>query len=155
MKNQDEPSLRSAVIAILVVAAIVATLLIPLPPAKTPTIELEPTAEQAAIAPRAHAAPLVKPVLNPAMRPVCACESVGNPDKAPQHFDEDGGVLHGKQNPDDIGMCQLNEPTWGDKATELGWDIYTPEGNILMANWIYANEGYFPWRYSKGCHGKK
>jgi len=88
------------------------------------------------------------------MRPVCACESVGDADLEPQHWDADGSVLRGRQNPDDIGMCQLNEPTWGATAKAHGWDIHTIEGNVLMANWIYANEGYYPWRYSKGCHGR-
>lgn len=142
----------------MVVAAIVAALLIPFPPtASAPTVTLDPTREETAVVQRAHAAePLpVKPVLNPAMRPVCGCESVGDPDKEPQHFDEDGSVLRGRQNPDDIGMCQLNAPTWQETAEEHGWDIYTPEGNVLMANWIYDTLGYEPWKYSKGCHGRK
>jgi len=157
MKNTDEPYLRSAVITILVVTAIVAALLTPFPPsAHAPSVRLDPTRGEVAVTQVAHAAEplLLNPVLAVPMRPVCGCESVGKPDAEPQHWDADGSVLRGRQNPDDIGMCQINEPTWGDKATELGWDIYTLEGNILMTNWIYSHEGFEPWRYSKGCHGK-
>lgn len=97
----------------------------------------------------------VLPTLDPALVPVCTCES-GQDTGEPQQYDiHTGGVLHGKQNPKDIGMCQVNEHWNGKAATEMGWDIYTTEGNILMANWLYAHYGKTPWNWSKGCWGNK
>lgn len=91
------------------------------------------------------------PTLEPALERVCACESGGG--VAPKQFDNQGNVIRGHYNPNDIGMCQINEYWWGDKAKELGFDIYTREGNIKMANWIYKNDsrGIENWSWSKHC----
>lgn len=95
----------------------------------------------------------VKPILNPAMKPICACESVGNKHGEPTHYKANGDVLRGIVNPSDIGLCQLNDPSWDDQAQSLGFDIYTESGNIEMTNWIYKHEGIWPWRYSQACWG--
>ena len=82
--------------------------------------------------------------LAPELVKVCTCES-GQGTGKPQHFDvKTGNVLHGKINPKDIGMCQINEKWNGEKATRLGWDIYTLEGNIKMANYLYKTQGLAP-----------
>jgi hypothetical protein len=91
-------------------------------------------------------------VLRPQLVPICACESVGNPNAIPQQFNKDGSVIKGKINPSDIGMCQINLRYWGQKAIDLGFDIYTEQGNIKMANWIYDHQGTSPWIWSRGCH---
>lgn len=51
-------------------------------------------------------------------------------------------------------MCQINvEPRNGNiqAATKLGYDVYTEQGNIKMANWLYMKSGTQPWLSSKAC----
>ena len=90
-------------------------------------------------------------VLHPALKPVCACESVGKKNAMPTHYDKNGNVLRGIVNSQDIGMCQINEYWNGAEAKSLGIDIYTLEGNIQFANILYKNRGLAPWKYSKSC----
>lgn len=68
-----------------------------------------------------------------------------------RQYGDDGKVLKGKQNPLDSGIFQLNSYYWLEKSKELGFDIYTTEGNIAMAKWIYDREGTKPWNWSRGC----
>ncbi len=82
---------------------------------------------------------------------VTSCESWGDPNKQPREFTETGAVLHGYPNPDDIGLGQINLPTWGATAKQLGFDLYTYEGNLAMSKWIFDHYGAAPWKYSKGC----
>lgn len=89
-----------------------------------------------------------------ALKPVCSCESGNGAWGEPSQFDKDGEVLLGKKNPNDIGMCQIHKPVWLETAIKLGFDIYTEEGNIKMANWIYDKHGLTPWKYSKSCWSK-
>jgi len=79
---------------------------------------------------------------------IAKCES-GN-----SHYDDNGKVKRGKINPHDIGKYQINEIVWGEKAKELGYDIYDEKGNELMAIWIYENYGTYPWRASGWCWKK-
>ena len=91
------------------------------------------------------------PTLVPELIRPCTCES-GQDTGKPQQYDiVTGNVLHGKKNPKDIGACQINERWNGEEATAHGWDIYTVEGNINMANWMYKNQGLTPWAWSRGC----
>lgn len=71
----------------------------------------------------------------------------------PRQF-KDGKVLLGYPNPNDVGLAQINEPTWGATAKRLGFDIYTAQGNLAMAKWIFNTYGSAPWKYSEGCWGK-
>lgn len=92
--------------------------------------------------------------LNPKLIDVCTCES-GQGTGEPQQFNiETGEVLRGEKNPLDIGMCQINEYWNGKDARKHGWDIYTEEGNILMANYLYKTQGLIPWNASKTCWSK-
>ena len=70
-----------------------------------------------------------------------------------EHFNEDGTVLRGIENPQDIGRWQINLDAWGDRAKELGYDIFDEKGNALMALYIFYEEGIHHWRYSKSCWG--
>ncbi len=72
-----------------------------------------------------------------------------------KEYDEDGSVLHGHQNSGDIGMAQINAPLWEAKAINLGFDIYTAEGNLGMAKWIFDHYGSQPWFWSEHCWGAK
>lgn len=84
---------------------------------------------------------------------IASCESWGDPNKEPRQFLPDGSVLHGEINSDDIGMAQINAPIWGAKAVYLGFDIYTSEGNLGMAKWIFDHYESQPWFWSEKCWG--
>lgn len=73
----------------------------------------------------------------PEMMPVLNCES---------HFiqwDENGKIL--TSSTDDVGIAQINVKTWGAKALELGYDIYTTEGNLKMAKYVLDTQGKTAW----------
>lgn len=94
--------------------------------------------------------------LHPELLRICGCESGGGPNHPPRQFETDGSVRRGRVNPNDIGMCQINtEPRNGHvyMAPKLGFDLYTAEGNIAYANWLYEQEGSTPWNSSKPCWG--
>ena len=65
-----------------------------------------------------------------------------------RQFDK-GKVLRGKINPYDVGIFQINEIVWGRKAKELGYDIYTLEGNLLMGVFIFDTYGINQWECVK------
>lgn len=94
--------------------------------------------------------------LDPALHPVCSCESSyeGTRYGQPRQFNPDGSVRRGRINSHDIGMCQINEDWNGDAAKKLGMDIYTTEGNIKYANYLYEHQGLKPWGWSKSCWDK-
>jgi hypothetical protein len=87
------------------------------------------------------------------LKHITSCESWGDPNKEPREFLPDGTVLRGYPNPEDIGLGQINIPTWGAKAKELGFDLYTYAGNLAMSKWIFDHYGSGPWKYSEGCWG--
>ncbi len=64
-------------------------------------------------------------------------------------FEKDGSVYRGRQNPNDMGIMQINEKVWGKKANELGFDLHDTKGNLQMALWIYQNEGPQKWAVYK------
>lgn len=93
------------------------------------------------------------PTLNPKLKPVCACESVGRPDKDPKHYAPSGEVIVGVVNGSDIGMCQINTEYHGDRAKELGLDLFDKDDNITFANLLFEEQGYTPWNWSRHCWG--
>ena len=78
-------------------------------------------------------------------------QAIGFCESGNRHFNKDGSVLKGFLNPHDIGEWQINEIVWGEKAKQLGFDIYDQKGNQEMAMWIYQNYGTEPWNWSKPC----
>jgi hypothetical protein len=90
----------------------------------------------------------------PLLKHIASCESWGDPDKEPREFNSSGTVLRGFPNPNDVGLGQINLPTWGAKAKELGFDLFTYQGNLAMTKWIFDHYGSKPWTYSQGCWGK-
>ena len=131
----------------------------------SPTIDVVPTGDipfdEAQVAVEANfdavsrvvMAARTAPLIRGELKTICACESVWDPDAEPVHFKKNGAVLVGFSG-FDIGKCQINEPTWGWKAIELGYDIYKERGNELMANWIYDRHGTEPWKRSLACWGE-
>jgi hypothetical protein len=67
------------------------------------------------------------------------------------HFDEEGNVMRGEVNVSDIGVMQINEYYHGDTAERLGIDIYTLDGNISYAKYLFEKEGTTPWLSSSRC----
>jgi len=88
----------------------------------------------------------------PMLKRACSCESWGNPDKEPRQFREDGTLLIGYPNPNDVGACQINLPIWGEKAKEMGLDVINNFfDNITMAKYILSVQGMDAWKYSRKC----
>ena len=119
------------------------------PPVPLPVeIVVEEEIPEPEIEPKSMAEMVADATGDPRMAIVAHCES------QLKHFNDDGTVLLGWQNPKDIGVFQINEPTWGKQAKRLGYDIRTLEGNLAMGGYIFKTEGFKPWKYSKPCWGK-
>ena len=81
------------------------------------------------------------------LKKIAFCESGG------RQYNENGEVIRGKVNPQDIGKYQINA-TYHQKAAEsLGLDIYTEAGNEAYALHLYETQGTSPWNWSKPCWG--
>lgn len=81
----------------------------------------------------------------PIMAQVARCESTF------RHTLEDGSILRGRVNQSDIGVMQINTHYHGAKAKELGIDLYSLEGNLMYARYLYENKGTQPWSASAPC----
>jgi hypothetical protein len=84
----------------------------------------------------------------PIMSDIARCESHF------RQFDKNGSVHRGKVNNKDVGVMQINEYYHSETAEKLGLDIYTIEGNVTYARYLYGKEGTRPWTSSKPCWGK-
>lgn len=72
-----------------------------------------------------------------------------------RQFNKDGSLLRGRQNPDDVGLFQINEYYHLSDSKKLGFDVHTPKGNIDYAMYIIKRDGIRHWTYSKPCWGHK
>jgi hypothetical protein len=72
-----------------------------------------------------------------------------------RQVDKNGEVLRGKVNKSDLGLMQVNAYYHGEKASELGFDLMTVDGNLAYAKYLYEKEGTTPWNSSKKCWGNK
>lgn len=95
--------------------------------------------------------PLTRYEENPELHEICACESTGSRYGIPRQFNADGTVLRGEINPQDVGMCQINEKYHLADSIALGYDIYTDEGNWGYAKHLHATQGSQPWSWSRHC----
>ena len=84
----------------------------------------------------------------PILAKVSMCES------GLRQVGDDGQVLRGKVNHDDVGLMQINEHYHGDKAKSLGMDLETVKGNLAYAKYLYDQEGTAPWSASSPCWNK-
>ena len=84
--------------------------------------------------------------------PVCACETsyAGTKYGRARHF-ENGSVIRGYKSPEDIGMCQISLTWHGQRAGDLGYDLFDEADNITYANYLYSVEGTIPWYRSQFC----
>lgn len=81
----------------------------------------------------------------PVMVEIARCES------SFRHFDGDGTVLRGVVNNSDVGVMQINKYYHEARATELGLDLHSKEGNMMYAMYLYEKEGTNPWSASQSC----
>mgnify|MGYP001545878328 CR=1 FL=1 len=85
----------------------------------------------------------------PVMVDIASCESHFH------QYDSDGSIYCGTINHSDVGIMQVNEYYHGAIAQKLGLDLYTIEGNVAYARYLYDKEGTQPWVSSKPCWGPK
>ena len=72
-----------------------------------------------------------------------------------RQYDENGDIIRGRVDRNDLGVMQINEHYQGDTAKKLGLDIYTVEGNIAYAKHLYEEQGTQPWISSSKCWSSK
>jgi hypothetical protein len=84
----------------------------------------------------------------PVLAEVAKCESTF------RQFDSQGRIIRGKVNPDDVGVMQINTFYHGESAEKLGYDLYTIDGNLGFARWLYGKYGSDPWVHSSKCWKK-
>jgi len=68
-----------------------------------------------------------------------------------RHTGKSGSIIRGEINPYDIGVMQINEWYHGKTAKKLGYDLYSIEGNMAYARYLYEKEGSRPWNSSSHC----
>ena len=68
-----------------------------------------------------------------------------------RQYTDSGNVLRGGYDSAMIGVFQFDESVHKDRAQELGFDIYTTQGNIAYAEYLYAQAGTDPWISSLSC----
>ena len=81
----------------------------------------------------------------PVMTKIAECESHF------RHFDTYGDILRGEENSQDVGVMQINERYHLDTANKLGHSLYTLNGNLAYAKYLYEKEGTTPWQSSVTC----
>lgn len=84
----------------------------------------------------------------PLLAEIAKCESTF------RQFDSKGNVIKGKVNSGDIGVMQINKYYHEEDAVKLGFDIYTIDGNLGYAKWLYGKYGSDPWVHSSKCWSK-
>ena len=84
----------------------------------------------------------------PIMAKIAYCES------RYRQYDTDGSIFRGKVNDQDVGIMQVNEYYHSATAEKLGLDLYTIQGNVAYARYLYEKEGTRPWSSSEPCWGK-
>lgn len=83
----------------------------------------------------------------PVMAEIARCESRF------RHYVNGGEVLRGEKIPQDRGVMQINEYYHLEDSKKLGFNIYTLEGNVAYARYLYEKQGTRPWRASAKCWG--
>jgi hypothetical protein len=68
-----------------------------------------------------------------------------------RQYDKKGNVLRGEMVKEDVGLMQINERYHKETAEKLGFDIYTIEGNLGYAKYLYNTQGAAPWSASSPC----
>lgn len=69
-----------------------------------------------------------------------------------KQFYEDGSLVRDGVTGTHVGLFQISED-WIPTAKKLGDNIYTPEGNIAFALYLYQKNGLRDWKASQSCWG--
>jgi hypothetical protein len=83
----------------------------------------------------------------PVLAEVARCESRF------RHFNTYGDILRGEANSYDVGVMQINEHYHLKQANKLGYDLYSLDGNLGYAKYLFEKEGTQPWKASSKCWG--
>lgn len=83
----------------------------------------------------------------PIMADIAWCES------RMRHLEENGKIIRGRVDSDDIGVMQINTRYHLEDSKELGLDIYSLNGNLAYAQYLYEKQGTKPWLASSPCWG--
>jgi len=70
-----------------------------------------------------------------------------------RHFIDEGEVIRGEIDSDDIGVMQINLRYHQEDAEELGFNVFSLSGNLEYAKYLYEKQGVKPWKASRGCWG--
>lgn len=81
----------------------------------------------------------------PIMIDIARCESRF------RQTDKNGNVIRGEVNSLDVGVMQINEKYHLEDSKKLGYNIYTIDGNMAYARYLYEKEGARPWISSSPC----
>ena len=81
----------------------------------------------------------------PILAEIANCESTF------RQFDSKGKVIRGIADSNDVGVMQINERYHLAQSKKLGYNIYTLDGNMAYARYLYETEGTKPWNASKAC----
>lgn len=84
----------------------------------------------------------------PILADVAFCES------RYRQYDQNGNALRGIVNKADVGVMQINEKYHAETAVKLGYDLYSLEGNMAYARYLYSKQGTKPWVHSSTCWNK-
>lgn len=84
----------------------------------------------------------------PVLAQIAKCESQY------RQFSSSGNVLRGRKVPADVGVMQINESYHKAISEKLGYNIYTLDGNLAYAQYLYDKQGTKPWRASEVCWGR-
>lgn len=85
----------------------------------------------------------------PILITIAKCESTFT------QFDKNGEAIRGRVNRADVGVMQINEKYHLEKSKSMGHDIYTMEGNVEYAKYLYETQGAQPWSASSKCWRSK
>ncbi len=115
--------------------------------ATTPTVNSSDVAVTVQVAPPTSFRDYVETYFSdvPVLVDIAKCESDF------RQYDKDGSVLRGVANRYDVGVMQINEKYQLERAERLGYDIYSAEGNLAYARYLYGKEGTKPWQSSEKC----
>lgn len=81
----------------------------------------------------------------PVLAEIAKCES------SFRHLGDEGNIIRGMKNKKDVGVMQINEKYHLEQSQRLGFDIYSLEGNLSYALYLYEKEGARPWLASSHC----
>jgi hypothetical protein len=119
----------------------------------TTTPVVEPVATSTAVVVKAEAAE-AKVIRDQAAALGLAPElavSIARCESTLRQFNPDGTLLRGMVTPSDVGIFQINEQYHLERSRELGYDIYTLDGNVGYALWLMKREGTKHWNWSRDC----